>query len=93
VRAAVHEVTGGHGTATARFVAKVARGFLRYLAATGRWRVATSPWGEWPHPAPVPTTSPARTPSSEASDFVQTRITRSYEFVKKSVIGRRTAAS
>ncbi len=38
VRAAVHEVTGGHGTATARFVAKVARGFLRYLAATGRCR-------------------------------------------------------
>jgi integrase len=38
VRAAVHEVTGGHGTATARFVAKVARGFLRHLAATGRCR-------------------------------------------------------
>jgi integrase/recombinase XerD len=38
VRAAVHEVTGGHGTAKARFVAKVARGFLRYLAATGRCR-------------------------------------------------------
>ena len=38
VRAAVHELTGGHGTATARFVAKVARGFLRYLAATGRCR-------------------------------------------------------
>ena len=38
VRAAVHEVTGGHGTATARYVAKVARGFLRYLAVTGRCR-------------------------------------------------------
>src|SRR5437773_2197211 len=38
VRAAVHEVTGGHGTATARYVAKVARGFLRYLAVAGRCR-------------------------------------------------------
>ena len=38
VRAAVQEVTGGHGTATARYVAKVARGFLRYLAVTGRCR-------------------------------------------------------
>ena len=38
VRAAVHEVTGGHGTATARVVAKVARGFLRYLAVAGRCR-------------------------------------------------------
>lgn len=38
VRAAVHTLTGGHGTATARCVAKVARGFLRYLAVTGRCR-------------------------------------------------------
>jgi integrase len=38
VRAAVHEVIGGHGTATARSVAKVARGFLRYLAVTGLCR-------------------------------------------------------
>ena len=38
VRAAVHEVPGGHGTATARSVAQVARGFLRYLAVAGRCR-------------------------------------------------------
>jgi integrase len=53
VRAAVHEVTGGHGTATARFVAKVARGFLRYLAATGRCRpgldAAILPTARWRH--------------------------------------------
>ena len=38
LRAAVREVTGGHGAATARFVAKVARAFLRYLAVDGRCR-------------------------------------------------------
>ena len=38
VRAAVHEVPGGHGTATARSVAQVARGFLRSLAVAGRCR-------------------------------------------------------
>ncbi len=36
VRAAVCEMTGEHGTSTARFVAKVARAFLRYLAVEGR---------------------------------------------------------
>jgi integrase/recombinase XerD len=36
LRAAVREVTGSHGTSTARFVAKVARAFLRYLAVEGR---------------------------------------------------------
>ena len=36
--AAVREVTGSHGTSTARFAAKVARAFLRYLAVKGRCR-------------------------------------------------------
>jgi site-specific recombinase XerD len=36
LRAAVREVTGRHGTSTARFAAKVARAFLRYLAVEGR---------------------------------------------------------
>jgi integrase/recombinase XerD len=53
LRAAVHELTGGHGTATARFVAKVARGLLRYLAATGRCRpgldAAILPTPGWRH--------------------------------------------
>ena len=51
VRAAVHAVTGGHGTATARYVAKVARGFLRYLAVAGRCRpgldAAVLPVASW----------------------------------------------
>ena len=51
VRAAVHEVTGGHGTATARYVAKVARGVLRYLAVAGRCRpgldAAVLPVARW----------------------------------------------
>lgn len=51
MRAAVHEVTGGHGTATARYVAKVARGFLRYLAVAGRCRpgldAAVLPVASW----------------------------------------------
>lgn len=38
LRAAVREVTGRHGTSTARFAAKVARAFLRYLAVEGRCR-------------------------------------------------------
>ena len=38
LRAAVRAMTGGHGAATARFVAKVARAFLRYLAVDGRCR-------------------------------------------------------
>jgi integrase len=38
LRAAVRAMTGGHGAATARFVAKVARVFLRYLAVDGRCR-------------------------------------------------------
>jgi site-specific recombinase XerD len=38
LRAAVREVAGEHGTSTARFVAKVARAFLRYLAVEGRCR-------------------------------------------------------
>jgi hypothetical protein len=35
LRAAVRELTGSHGVDTARFVAKVARAFLRYLAVEG----------------------------------------------------------
>lgn len=38
LRVAVREMTGRHGTSTARFVAKVARAFLRYLAVEGRCR-------------------------------------------------------
>jgi len=38
LRAAVRELTGSHGTSTARFTAKVARAFLRYLAIEGRCR-------------------------------------------------------
>jgi integrase len=38
LRAAVCEMIGGHGTATARCVAKVARAFLRYLVVDGRCR-------------------------------------------------------
>jgi integrase len=38
VRAAVQGVVGPCGTAMARYVAKVARGFLRYLAVHGRCR-------------------------------------------------------
>ena len=38
LRAAVREVTGGHGVSMARLVAKVARAFLRYLAVEGRCR-------------------------------------------------------
>jgi integrase/recombinase XerD len=38
LRAAVRAVTGEHGVAMARFVAKVARAFLRYLAVDGRCR-------------------------------------------------------
>jgi len=38
LRAAVREVTGTHGISTARFVAKVARAFLRYLAVEGLCR-------------------------------------------------------
>ncbi len=38
LRVAVREMTGGHGASTARFVAKVARAFLRYLVVEGRCR-------------------------------------------------------
>ena len=38
IRTAIREVTGSHGTSTARFVAKVARAFLRYLAVEGQCR-------------------------------------------------------
>ncbi len=38
LRAAVRQVIGRHGVDTARFVAKVARAFLRYLAVEGRCR-------------------------------------------------------
>ena len=38
LRGAVRALTGAHGTSTARFVAKVARAFLRYLVVDGRCR-------------------------------------------------------
>ena len=38
LRAAVRDVTGGHGASTAKQVATVARAFLRYLAVEGRCR-------------------------------------------------------
>jgi integrase/recombinase XerD len=38
LRAAVREMTGGHGAATAKQVATVARAFLRYLTVEGRCR-------------------------------------------------------
>ena len=38
LRAAVREVTGGHGAGLAKHVATVARAFLRYLAVEGRCR-------------------------------------------------------
>ena len=38
IRTAIREVTGSHGTSTARSVAKVARAFLRYLAVEGQCR-------------------------------------------------------
>jgi site-specific recombinase XerD len=38
LRAAVREVTGGHGAGMASHVAKVARAFVRYLAVEGRCR-------------------------------------------------------
>lgn len=51
LRAAVRAVTGGHGVSTARFVAKVARAFLRYLAVEGRCRpgldAAIEPVASW----------------------------------------------
>jgi site-specific recombinase XerD len=51
LRAAVREVTGGHGVAMARLVAQVARAFLRYLAVDGRCRpgldAAVVPVASW----------------------------------------------
>jgi site-specific recombinase XerD len=51
LRAAVREVAGGHGAATAKQVATVARAFLRYLAVEGRCRpgldAAVLPVASW----------------------------------------------
>jgi site-specific recombinase XerD len=51
LRAAVRAATHGHGVSTARFVAKVARAFLRYLATEGRCRpgldAAIEPVASW----------------------------------------------
>jgi integrase len=51
VRAAVREVTGGHGPGSAKHVATVARAFLRYLAVEGRCRpgldAAVLPVASW----------------------------------------------
>jgi site-specific recombinase XerD len=51
LRAAVRAVTAGHGVSTARFAAKVARVFLRYLAVEGRCRpgldAAIEPVANW----------------------------------------------
>ena len=51
VRAAVREVTGGHGPGMAKHVATVARGFLRYLSVAGLSRpgldAAVLPVASW----------------------------------------------
>ncbi len=51
LRAAMRAMTGGHGVSTARFVAKVARALLRYLAMEGRCRpgldAAIEPVASW----------------------------------------------
>lgn len=51
LRAAVREVTAGHGVGTARLAANVARAFLRYLAVEGRCRpgldAAIGPVANW----------------------------------------------
>jgi hypothetical protein len=56
LRAKVREVVGGHGAATAKQVATVARAFLRYLAVEGRYGVVAwmRAWARLVAPRPTP---------------------------------------